>query len=318
MGDNILITGGAGFIGSQMADQLLSLGKKVTIIDNLSTGVAKNVPKGAKFVRGDVANAGDVKRAFNPKPDVVFHIAGQASTVKSFENPLGDLNTNVVGTINVLEECIKNKTTRLLYASSMTSYGHPLKIPVKETEPCRPVSYYGITKYTAERYVHATAERNDLPFDFHVTSFRMFNVYGPRQSLDNPYQGVMAIFISKALKKEPITIFGDGGQTRDFVYIDDVVDAWIKSVDEKKAFNEVFNLGCGDKISMNELIDDILGAFNLNRDSYDVRYQEARPGDQRHMQADISKAKGVLGWGPKVPLEEGLRETIEWALHQHR
>jgi UDP-glucose 4-epimerase len=318
MGDNVLITGGAGFIGSNMADRLLGMGNSVTIIDNLSTGSEDNVPKGARFVKGSVANIGDVQKAFDPRPDIVFHIAGQASTIKSFDKPLDDVNTNLVGTINVLTECIRHETPRFLYASSMTSYGHPKELPVKETAPCMPISYYGITKYSAGRYVHATAERNDLSFEFNPTSFRMFNVYGPRQSLDNPYQGVMAIFISKVMRKEPITLFGDGEQSRDFVYIDDVVDAWVGSVNEKKSFNEVFNLGTGTRISMNMLIDGILKAFGTDQDSYQINREEARPGDQRHMQADISKAKRVLGWKPKVSLDEGLRRTIEWALQQSK
>src|SRR5204863_7356484 len=138
--------------------------------------------------------------------------------------PVDDLRTNVEGTLNILQLCIKYRVPRLLYASSMTLYGNSANVPTPEIEPCSPGSYYGITKYAAERYVHATAERPDLGFDFRVTSFRMYNVFGSRQALDNPYQGVLGIFVGNLLRGEPITIFGDGQQSRDFVHVDDIVD----------------------------------------------------------------------------------------------
>ena len=135
----------------------------------------------------------------------------------------------------------------------MTVYGHSSVLPTPEDTPCRPVSYYGVTKYAGERYVHVTADRADLDFDFHVTSFRMYNVYGPRQALDNPYQGVLGIFLGNVLRGEPITIFGDGEQSRDFVHISDVVNAWVGSINNLAAFDRVFNIGSGRQISINEL-----------------------------------------------------------------
>src|SRR5262249_16653120 len=158
--------------------------------------------------------------------DAVCHIAGQVSLIRSFTDPLIDLRTNTEGTINVLQLCVRHRVPRVLYASSMTVYGHAAVLPTPESTPCCPVSYYGITKHAAERYVHTTAERPDLGFELHATSFRMYNVYGPRQAVDNPYQGVLGIFLGNLLRHEPLTIFGDGEQSRDFVYVDDVVDAW--------------------------------------------------------------------------------------------
>src|SRR5262249_2482283 len=148
----------------------------------------------AAYFRGDVANLKDLEKAFEGGLDAVCHIAGQVSIIRSFTDPLVDLRTNTQGTLNVLQLCLKYKVGRLIYASSMTNYGHTEVLPIPETHPCEPASYYGITKYAAERYVQATGARADLDFTFHVTSLRMYNVYGSRQALDNPYQGVLGIF----------------------------------------------------------------------------------------------------------------------------
>jgi len=311
-----LVTGGAGFIGSHIADRLVREGYRVVIIDNESTGFRENVNPQAIYLKGDITSLRDLRKVFSLGIDAVFHIAGQASTIRSFDNPLNDLVTNVVGTVNVLKMCLKNKVHRLMYASSMTVYGHPDKIPVLETEPCKPISYYGITKYAAERYIHATAERVDLDFDLRVTSFRMFNVYGERQSLENPYQGVVSIFISNILRREPIIIYGDGEQSRDFVHIQDVVNAWIAALDNEMAYGQVFNLGTGTRRSINELVDTVLTAFNLSRTNYTVKYAPLRPGDQRHMVADIEKAKRLLKWHPQVEFHQGMERTIRWAVEQ--
>lgn len=314
MGKRVLITGGAGFIGSHLADRLLGMGHQVTILDNESTGRRENVPSKATYLVGDVRNADDLEQAFAKGLDAVFHIAGQASTIRSFDDPLGDLDINTIGTIQVVQKCLAHQVPRLLYASSMTVYGHPATLPIAEDTLCRPVSYYGITKYAAERYVHATADRNDLKAPFHVTSFRMFNVYGERQRLDNPYQGVMGIFIGNVLRGEPITIHGDGEQSRDFVYISDIVDAWVGAWENEAAFGQVFNLGFGTRYSINVLADTILAALKQTRASYPVQYAPLRPGDQRHMVADISRAQRVLAWQPKIDFEAGVRRTVAWAL----
>jgi len=310
----VLVTGGAGFIGSHMADRLLEEGYEVIVLDNESTGFRENVPDKAQYIKGDVTNKDDVSKCFEKQIDVVFHIAGKASTIKSFDDPFLDLSTNVIGTLNIIEMCLQRKVPRFLYASSMTCYGHPNKIPTPVENPCQPISYYGITKYSAERYVLATARRNDLNFDFNVTSFRMFNVYGERQSLENPYQGVMAIFISNILSKTPITIHSDGEQTRDFIYIEDIADAWISAIDNSRAYGQVFNLGTGRDLSINQLVDLILKVDGKDRSGYPIVFSEERPGDQKHMRADISKTTSILNWHPKTDIEEGMNSTIKWAI----
>jgi len=310
---NILVTGGAGFIGSQLADGLIREGHRVVIVDNETTGRSPNVPVEAVYIKGDVTRFADLELAFAQGLDAVCHIAGQVSLISSFTNPLVDLRVNVEGTVNVLQLCLKYRVPRLLYASSMTVYGTSEQLPTPESAPCAPISYYGITKYAAERYVHATAQRVDLDFAFHVTSFRMYNVYGPRQALDNPYQGVLGIFLGNLLRDEPVTIFGDGHQSRDFIYIDDVVEAWVSALANPETYGGVFNLGSGHRLSINQLADHALAAFDRTRIDGRVVYAPGRPGEQRHVEADITLARKVLGWQPRVPFNVGLAETVRWA-----
>jgi UDP-glucose 4-epimerase len=319
MAKKVLVTGVAGFIGSHMAEGLMKKGYSVLGLDNLSTGETRNIPKGIRFVKGDVKKDADLGRAFQGGLAGVFHIAGCASTIKAFDSPETDLNTNTLGSIRVTMRCVKHKVPRLLYASSMTAYGHVSKLPVNiDKELPRPISYYGISKYAGERYVLATGERKDLGFKFGATAFRMFNVYGRRQSLTNPYQGVASIFIGNILRREPVKIFGDGEQSRDFVHISDVVDAWIKAFRSPKAVGQVFNLGTGTRISVNKLVSTDIRAFGLDPKSYPVHYFPARPGDQRHMEADISKTKRVLGWKPRMSFEKGMQDVIQWAREEAR
>jgi UDP-glucose 4-epimerase len=307
----VLVTGGAGFIGSHLVDRLLVDGFEVTVLDNLSTGLRERVPAAVTFVEGDVGDRAVVDELFATDSfGVVFHVAGQASIRLSFTEPEVDLRTNVVGTVNVLRGCVDRGVPRLVYASSMTAYGEPERIPTPEDVACVPVSYYGATKYAAERYVHITAARPDVKLS--VTSLRMFNVYGPRQGLDNPYQGVLAIFLGNVLRDEPITIHGDGEQTRDFVYIDDVVDAWMLVLDDPASDAAVLNVGSGRETSVNELADAVLAALGESRDSWEMRHEDVQLGDQRRAAADIG-AVSAHGWRPTVPLLEGIARTVEWA-----
>ena len=310
---NILVTGGAGFIGSHLTTRLVELGHRVVVIDSEATGRREHVPPGAAFIQGDVSRMDDLEPLFARGLDAVFHLAGQVSMIRSFTDPLADLRTNVEGTVNVLRQCLAHRVPRLLYASSMTVYGHNGALPTPEDTPCAPVSYYGITKYAAERYVQTTAERPDLESDLHVTSFRMYNVYGPGQALDNPYQGVLGIFLGNLMRDEPITIFGDGHQSRDFVYIDDIVDAWVGALCNPASHGQVLNLGSGQPLSINALADHALRAFGRSREDWPVRYAPARPGEQRQVEADISRTRTVLGWEPRVTFDTGLTETVRWA-----
>ena len=288
------------------------------MFDNEATGRRENVSAAARYIQGDVTRPADLEQAFGTGLDAVCHIAGQVSLIRSFTDPVIDLRTNVEGTVNVLQLCLKYRVPRLLYASSMTVYGHTDVLPTPEEVPCQPVSYYGITKYAAERYVRTTAERVDLGFDFHVTCFRMYNVYGPRQALDNPYQGVLGIFLGNVLRGEPLTIFGDGEQSRDFVYIDDIVDAWVGALGNSGSYGGIFNLGSGRRLSINQLANHVLIAFDRKRADDIVVYAPGRPGEQRQVEADITQARATLGWEPRVSFEVGLAETVRWAVKANK
>ncbi|MBT3069475.1 NAD-dependent epimerase/dehydratase family protein [Rhodomicrobium sp. Az07] len=311
---HIIVTGGAGFIGTHLTRRLLDEGHRVTVIDNEFNSSRVSVPEGARFHSGDVRRPEDLEPIFAEGCDAVCHLAGQVSIIRAFENPVGDLRTNVEGTVNVVEMCLKHRVSRLIYASSMTAYGDTPIVPTPETECCRPDSYYGITKFAAERFVHATAARPDLDFAFDVTSFRMFSVFGPGQAWDNPYQGVLGIFLGRIQRGEPITIFGDGEQTRDFVFVDDIVDAWVGALDNAQATaGKVFNLGSGRSHSINELAAKVIAAHGLPEGGYDLRHAPGRPGEQRRVQADIRFARDTFGWEPRRSFEDGLALTMQWA-----
>ena len=283
----------------------------MTVLDNFATGMRENVPAAATVVEGDVGERALVDELFaNTRFDAVFHLAGQASISVSFTSPEVDLSTNVLGTVNVLRGCIDTAVPRLVHASSMTVYGEPDRLPTTEDVPCVPVSYYGVTKYAAERYVHVTGDRRDV--DLAVTSLRMFNVYGERQSIGNPYQGVLAIFIGNVLRGEPVTINGDGLQTRDFVYVGDVADAWLRALDDEGTYGAVLNVGSGRETSVNDLAAAILGALGESRDTWDMRTAPEQLGDLRRSAADIS-AISARGWSPTTGLEDGIARTVAWA-----
>jgi UDP-glucose 4-epimerase len=307
----VLVTGGAGFIGTHLSRRLLTDGHDVSVVDNESTGRRENLPAGVRFAHADVAKPAEVEPTFARGLDAVCHIAGQVSIIRSFSDPVADLRTNVEGTINILQLCLKYKVPRLIYASSMTLYGPSETVPTPETEPCRPDSYYGITKHAGERYVHATAERPDLGFDFNVTTLRMYSVYGPGQALNNPYQGVLGIFLGNLLRGEPITIFGDGKQTRDFVYVDDIVDGWVRTLGNTDTYGSVINLGSGRSLSINELASRAVAAFGAG--DHQIKYAPPRPGEQRTVRADIRRAQSLLGWEPRTTFEAGLAKTVAWA-----
>lgn len=312
----ILVTGGAGFIGGYVCEELLARGHQVIVLDNETTGKRENVPSAVTYLIGDVRDAKALDSVFECGLDAVYHIAGQASIRLSYSDPSVDLGVNTLGTVNVLQACIKYHVPRMLYASSMTVYGATPPVPTPESTPTNPISYYAITKLAAEHYVRATALRPDLGFDLRVTAFRMFNVYGSRQSLTNAYQGVFAIFVGNVLRGEPITIYSDGEQSRDFVHVRDVARAWADALDAQATFGQIINIGTGVPTSVNTLADTVLTAFGHTRNTYPVQYRPAHAGDMRISQADIQSAEALLNWKPTIPVQEGMAETILWARSQ--
>lgn len=304
----VLITGGAGFIGSNIARVLADAGHDVVVADNFTTGRRENVPPNAAAVTCDIRDREHLAQLMEEhRPELVAHLAAQVSTRLSFQNPQEDVSTNVVGTLNVVEECVRQRVPRLVTASSMVCYGESARQPVSEEEPCQPVSVYGVTKWSAERISRALTAGTDT----RLTALRLFLTYGPGQALSNPYQGVIAIFISKVLKGDPIVIFGDGEQSRDVVYIDDVVRAWTAVIERNQP--GVFNVGTGRSHSINVIVDHVLASFGLTRDDYPVVYEAPSPGDQRHIEADNRRLVAATGWQPSVSLADGIRETALWA-----
>ena len=305
----VVVTGGAGFIGSHLVDALAARGDDVVVLDDLSTGVRENLAEGVRLVQGDVADTEALRDALENGADAVLHTAGQASIAHSFSHPERDLRANVSGTLAVIDACLQWSVPRLVYASSMTVYGEPTTVPTSEDEPCRPLSYYGVTKYAAERYVQIAGERTDI--DLSVTSLRMFNVFGERQRLDNPYQGVLAIFIGNALRGESLTIHSDGLQTRDFVYVGDVVDAWLRVLDDDATRGRVFNVGSGSETSIGELAGAVLARVGL--DGHPIEHAPPQLGDLRRSGADVRALERATGWEPRTSLADGLAKTLAWA-----
>ena len=311
---NVLVSGGAGFIGSHVASQLLARGDSVVAFDNLSTGLRENVPEGATFSEGDVRHPDDIDRAvaaLGAPLDAICHLAGQASTFRSFDSPSWDMEVNGVGTARMIEAARRHGVRTFVHASSMTAYGPPPSLPVREDMPSAPISFYGATKWVSERAVLIAA--TEAPDPFRAVCFRMFNVYGPRQSLSNPYQGVMGIFLGRILRGEEILIFGDGEQSRDFVHAEDVARAWVLAVDHAPLGGTVLNLGTGTQIDMNTLWRLIVSRCGRDPATWPFRHEAVRPGDQRAMVADIKRAEATLGWTPRIGLDEGLDQTIRWA-----
>ncbi len=298
-----LVTGGAGFIGSHLVERLLREGLQVCVLDDLSVGVRDNVPAEAELLVGDVRDANAVDRALDGV-DVVFHLAARVSIRASVEHFYDDAQTNVMGTLNVLQGCAAHNVRRLVYASSMGVYADaPSPEPIDETHPTEPISPYGVSKLAGEKYLLCLADALRLE----PVILRYFNTYGPRQGY-TPYVGVVTIFIKRLLAGEPPIIFGDGEQRRDFVYVGDLVQATVQAM-QKDVAGEVFNVGTGRATSVKEIADMLCQKLNPNLRPI---YGPEQMGELRYSVADISKARRLLGYEPKGRLEERIDEVIAW------
>jgi len=310
--ENILVTGGAGFIGSHIVDRLMEEGFDVTVIDNLDTGRLENIAhhenkKEFHFVRGDIRDFDLVKETMRDI-DAVFHEAALASVTRSVKNPILTNDINVGGTLNLLKASSDLGVKRFVFASSAAIYGDaesPLK---KEDMVPNPTSPYGVSKLAAENYVRVFYRAYGLE----TICLRFFNVYGPRQNVDihGSYGGAISIFINRILKRLPPIIYGDGKQTRDFVYVKDVVEANMQALKKKNASGEVFNISTGKKISVNQVAEALKDI--MNRKDLKTVHTDPRPTDIRHGYADISKAKQILGYNSKFSIKEGLTELVDW------
>jgi UDP-glucose 4-epimerase len=300
-----LVTGGAGFIGSNISRHLLDLGHEVTILDNMLSGYRSNVQAlpGARFMEGDVRDPEAVKEAISGC-EVVFHKAASVGNKRSIDNPLDDAEINVLGTLQVLEACRREGVRKIVTASSAGIFGELVTMPILENHPLEPDSPYGCTKLAQEKLCLVYAKL----YEIEAVCLRYFNVYGPNQRFD-AYGNVIPIFVFKMLRGEQLTIFGDGDQTRDFINVNDVVQANLKAA-FAEGLSGAFNLGSGSRITINDLVKKISIAADIEPD---VVYGPERPGDVRHSLADVSAAREGFGFEPAVEMDQGLAEYVTWA-----
>jgi UDP-glucose 4-epimerase len=302
----VLVTGCAGFIGSNIAEKLISCGYDVRGIDNFSTGRKENI-SGMKFdfFKGSINDRKLLARILGDV-DCVFHQAAIPSVPRSISNPIESNRVNIDGTLNLLVCARDAGVKRFIYASSSSVYGSSEKIPKKEDMVGEPISPYGLTKYTAEVYCKLF---NDI-YGLETVSLRYFNVFGPRQDPNSEYSAVIPKFIKLMIKGQRPTIYGDGLTSRDFSYIQNVVDGNILAMKaQRRACGKVYNIACGEKTTLNQLADEINTILGTDTKP---KYDKERPGDIKHSLADISMARRDLGYEPKVFFREGLKKTVEW------
>jgi nucleoside-diphosphate-sugar epimerase len=299
-----VVTGGAGFIGSHLTETLLARGERVRVVDSLITGHLRNVQEGAEFVQGDLADPEVAPRAF-AGADYVLHQAAIPSVPRSVQDPVTSNRANIDATLNVLVAARDAKVKRLVYAASSSAYGNAAALPKREDMPTAPLSPYALQKYVGEEYLKLFTSLYGLE----TVSIRYFNVFGPRQDPGSPYSGVISLFITALLAGKSPRIYGDGGQTRDFTYVANVVDGVLRACTADGASGQVINVATGGRISLNELfstLQTIIGG------TQQPEYLPERAGDVRDSQADIGKAQKILGYSPVVSFEEGLRRTVDW------
>ena len=304
-----LVTGGAGFIGSHIVERLLADGHAVRVLDNFSSGSLLNLvfadeDAELEIVRGDVRDLACVESTA-AGVEVIFHQAAMRSVPQSVADPLGTNASNVTGTLHVLEAARRQGVRRVVYASSSSVYGERLDLPKRETQVPAPISPYGVSKLAGEEYA---AVWNRL-YGVETVGLRYFNVFGPRQDPASEYAAVIPKFVLAALEGRPVEIHGDGGQSRDFTEVENVVEANVLAADADGAGGEVFNVGCGARVSLLDIVGklELLVGRRIRR-----RFTESRAGDVRHSEADIDKARRVLGYVPKVAFDEGLQRVVEY------
>ncbi len=295
-----LVTGGAGFIGSNLVDLLIKKKHKVIVLDNFSTGRRSNLKdhskKNLKIVNVDISNYQKIKKYFS-KVDYVFHMAGLADIVPSIENPDKYFKSNVIGTFNVLQASRQSKIKKLIYAASASCYGFPKKFPTNENEKIKPMYPYALTKWQGEELVQHFNKVFKLP----TISLRFFNIYGPKSRTSGTYGAVFGVFLAQKIAKKPLTVVGDGNQTRDFLHIKDLTDAIIKAAYSKRV-GKIYNVAGGKEIKVNTLVK-LIGGKRINIPK--------RPGEPYRSLANINKIKKELNWRPKVSINKGVKNLLE-------
>ncbi len=300
----ILVTGGAGFIASHVAEAMLAAGHEVMVLDNLSTGRREHVPAGAEFVQADTTGPEFPAVVKDFKPELINHHAAHADVVESVKDPASDARVNVVGTVAMIKAALDAGVGKMVFISSGGAiYGDPETIPNDETHPTRPLSPYAAAKAAGEIYLEMISRVYGLDY----TILRYSNVYGPRQHPFTEEGQVVALFARMMLEGRQPTIFGDGEQARDFVYVDDVVDANMRSID--RGSRQTLNIGTGTLLTVNSLYERLQA---LTGYSQPPRYAPARPGEVYRIALDATRARQQLGWAPRTSIDDGLRATVDW------
>ena len=302
-----LVTGGAGFIGSNMVDELVRRGHEVTVLDDLSAGKEANLAhiRGKiDFLVGTITDLAAVQSACKGA-DYVIHLAARTSVPRSVKDPLESNHVNIDGTLNVLVAARDAKVKRFVYAASSSAYGETPTQPKVETMQSQPISPYGVTKYVGELYAHVFGRNYGLE----NASVRYFNVFGPRQDPTSQYSGVLSRFMLAVIEGQQPVIYGDGEQSRDFTFIENVVDVTLRACEASGASGQVFNGGTGARITLNEVLKQL---EKITGKKLQAKYEPPRTGDIRDSQADISLARKVLGYNPSVNFEVGLERTWQW------
>jgi nucleoside-diphosphate-sugar epimerase len=307
-----VVTGGAGFIGSNTVDELVKRGHGVVVLDDLSAGKEENladVRSKITFMKGSISDLETVQKAMQ-QADYVIHLAAKTSVPRSVKDPLETNRINVEGMLNVLLAARDNRVKRVVFAASSAAYGETPTLPKTETMQPVPISPYGVSKYVGELYAYAFGRCYGLE----NVCLRYFNIFGPRQDPDSPYSGVLSRFATAFLEGETPVIFGDGEQTRDFTFVENAVQANLLACEAGGASGRVFNVGTGDRISLNQTLELLR---KISGRKLEAKYEPAREGDIRDSQADITEARETLGYEPSVGFAEGLQKTFEWYRMNH-
>lgn len=301
----ILVTGCAGFIGSHLCEALINSGHKVIGVDNLSTGKYERIHKSVDFIKVDLRSKSQIDRIPIGDISTIFHLAAQSGGDKSFDDPVFDLESNTITTLNLLEH-FKNTKVHFIFASSMATYGQHEEIVNEETSQ-NPISFYGISKLSSELYLRAYSKVTDIKY----TSLRIFNAYGPKQDIKNLHQGIVSIFLGQALINKRILVKGSGKRLRDFVYIDDVVQIMTKCIKNNKSYNTEFNVASGKSEKIEKLVNIIKHELPF---SIEVEYKGNTRGDIDHITASIKKSQDLLKYLPTTGIEVGVKEMVKEAI----